>query len=145
MAFLEKEDLKTHLYADVIEEITRADDDIIDRCISSAVAEVKSYLSRYDLLKLFGSDTVDAEVESEHLNNLVKDVACWYLVRLANPNVNIPLFRTAYEDAIKFLEKVMKGQADPDGWPYKADDTDTTANESNGVQFSSNTKRIQHF
>ena len=140
-----KEDLSTHFYEDILEEITRGEDVIIERAISAAIAEVKSYLNRYDLPKLFGTEDEDAEVESDHLKNLVKDVACWQLVKLANPNINLELFRTAYEDAIKFLNLVMKGQADPEGWPYKEDNPDTEGNESSGVQWSSNQKRTQHF
>lgn len=130
-------------------EVTTDPDQIIALAISSAIAEAKSYLNRYDLVKLFGDPTTDPvtepEVLSEHLKSLVKDIACWHLVKLANPNVNLELFRTGYEDAIKFLEKVMKGQADPDGWPYKEDDPLTPGNENQGIQWSSNTKQTQHF
>lgn len=145
MAFLVKTDLYTHMYEEVIEEITRESDTVVENCIKSAVAEVKSYLSRYDLVKLFGTDTAAKEVESEHLNSLVKDIACWRICCLANPNVDLKLFRTNYEDAIDFLKQVMKGQADPDGWPYKQDDTTTPGDESSSVQWSSNKKRTQHF
>jgi phage gp36-like protein len=146
MAYLVvKEDLNTHLYADIIEEITRGEDEIIQRAISAAIAEVKSYLNRYDLLKLFGDADTDPVFVSDHLKNIVKDVACWHLVKLANPNINLELFRTSYEDAIKFLNLVMRGQADPDGWPYKANDPATDEDESTGVKWSSNPKRIQHF
>jgi hypothetical protein len=88
---------------------------------------------------------LEPEVQSEHLQNVVKDIACWHLVRLANPNVNLELFRTTYEDAIRFLEKVMKGQADPEGWPYKPDNPLTEGNENTGIQWTSNRKRKQHF
>lgn len=145
MAFLIKEDFKTHIYAELIESITRADDSIIGKAITAGTDEVKAYLSRYDLLKLFGNNSVDPEVESEHLKNITKDVASWHLIKLANPNIDMKLFRTIYEDAIKFLVLVQKGQVDPDGWPYKVDDLDTTINENNNVQWNSNPKRKQHF
>lgn len=149
MPFLVKADLSTHLYAEVLEEISRGDDTIIARAISAAVSEVKSYLSRFDLVKLFGDDSTDPvtakEVSSEHLMNIVKDVACWHIIKLANPNIDMTLFRTLYDDAIKFLEKVMKGQADPEGWPYRPDDATTPANENFGIQYSANRKKIQHY
>jgi phage gp36-like protein len=192
MAYLIKDDLHTHLYPEVIDEIIRKaikeydsaddfpeegvsgyiyqDNSIVDeeeenqfvwsgtsyipatdpdlivtRAINSAIAEVKSYLSRFDLLKLFGNSETEAVTVDEHLKNKVKDVASWHLVKLANPNVDIKMFRTLYEDAIKWFEKVMKGQADPEGWPYKEDDTSTPGDESSGVQWSSNKKRKQHF
>ncbi|MBT1702947.1 phage protein Gp36 family protein [Chryseosolibacter indicus] len=145
MPFLVKDDLKTHLYPEIVEEITRADDTIVERAISSAIAEVKSYLNRYDLFKLFGDAETEPEVFSEHLRNLCIDVASWHLVKLANPNINLELMRSVYSDAIKFLEKVMKGQADPEGWPYKPDDPTTPEDENTSVQWSSNRKRSNHF
>jgi phage gp36-like protein len=149
MPFLTKEDFKTHLYREIIEEITRNDDTIIAKAIKAAISEAKSYLSRYNLVALFGDPNsipiVEPEVESEHLRNLSIDIACWHLIKLSNPNVNIELFRTGYQDAIKFLEKVMKGQADPEGWPYKADNANTSENENSFVQWSSNRKRSNHF
>lgn len=119
--------------------------DIVAKAIQAAVAEAKSYLSRYDLMQLFGDDTTPETIADEHLKNIVKDIACWYLVRLANPNIDMTLFRTIYEDAIKWLVLVQKGQADPEGWPYKPDDPDTDYDESAGIQWSSNTKRRQHY
>lgn len=119
--------------------------DLVAKAINAAVAEVKSYLSRYDLLKLFGDNITAPVVNDEHLKNIVKDVATWYLLRLTNPNIDLALFRTIYEDAIKWLVLVQKGQADPEGWPYPEDDPDTDYDESAGIQWSSNPKRRQHY
>jgi phage gp36-like protein len=149
MAFLVKTDLKTHLYSEILDEITRDDDTIIDNCISRSIQEVKSYLSRYDLLQMFGDSNTASVLTGDvldHLKNLVKDVACWHLVKLANPNVNMELFKQVYDDTIKFLNLVAAGKADPEGWIYKADDPATNPyNENDFIQFTSNTKRTQHF
>ncbi|NOS94549.1 MAG: DUF1320 family protein [Cyclobacteriaceae bacterium] len=149
MAFITKTDLETHIYAELITEITRGNDTNIDKAIGSAISEAKMYLSRYNLLALFGNATTDPTVVDEyleHLRHLVTDIACWHLVKLSNPNIDLKLFRTLYEDAIKTLEKIMKGQATPEGWPYKADDPATESyNENASVQYSSNPKRTQHF
>jgi phage gp36-like protein len=116
---------------------------IVTKGINVAIAEVKSYLSRYDLTVLFGDDL--DETITEHLKNITKDVACWQLIRLSNPSIDLKLFRTNYEDAIKWLEKVQRGSVDPEGWPYKSDDPATKGNENSGVQWSSNKKRRQSF
>jgi phage gp36-like protein len=149
MPFLVKADFKTHIYIEIIDTISRTDDTILDKAISSAIGEAKSYLSRYDLTAIFGvvggaEPTVSAAI-TEHLKNVVKDIASWHMIKLANPNVDLKLFRTNYEDAIAWLTKVQKGQADPDGWPYKPDDPATAGNENTGIQWSSNRKRTQHF
>lgn len=148
MPFLVKADFKTHLYAEVIDSITRTDDDIVARGITGAIAEAKSYLSRYDLLAIFGNSDTEPTVEDEnleHLKEVVKDIAAWKMIKLANPSVDLKLFRTIYEDAIAWLKLVQKGQADPDGWPYKEDDPATPGDENSGIQWSSNPKRTQSF
>lgn len=144
MAFLTPSDLNTHIYAELMDEITRSDASLVQQGIDSGMAEVKAYLSRYDLPLLFG-DTLPQEATG-YLKALCKDIACWHLIKLCNPNIDLKLFRTLYEDAINFLKLVQQGKADPDGWPYKPDDPATPDfNESDYVQWDSNTKRVQSF
>lgn len=144
MPFLTEADLYTHLYQEVIDEIKRTDTSLPQQCIWDAVDEAKAYLSRYDLLKLFGTNTTEPVFLSPMLQNAVKDIACWYLVRKANPNVNIELFRIAYEDAIKKLTLIMKGQMSPDGWPLPIDET-TGEPSGSLVITKSNRKRSNYF
>jgi hypothetical protein len=138
--YLTKDDLTTHIYAELITEIVRGNDALTDKAIKAAIAEAKSYLRKYDLEQLF-SDAVD----DENLKDKVKDMACWKLVKLSNPNIDMNLFKTLYDDAISWLRDIMKGQADPDGWPYKSDNPDTNYVENSDISFSSNKKRTQHF
>lgn len=145
MAYIVKADLKTHMYQEVIDEIIRTDVTIVDEAIDTAISEVKSYLSRFDLLKLFGNTETEAVVVDKYLKSLVKDIACWHVIKLANPNINLEFFRTIYEDALKFLTLVMKGQTDPEGWFYKVNDADTSFNENQTIQWYSNQKKTQHF
>lgn len=136
------------MYAEVIAEITRSNDAIINKAITVAVSEAKSYLSRFDLLQIFGDADTEPTVEEDQLavlKDFVKDIACWKLTKLCNANINLELAKTSYDDAIKWLTKVQRGDADPEGWPYKADDPDTDVNENAAVQWSSNPKRTQHF
>lgn len=141
MAYLNKDDLTTHIYPEIIEEIIRGNDTLADRAINAAVSEAKSYLGRFDWGLLFPDDGGG----DEFLKNLVKDIACWHLVKLANPNINLELFRTVYEDAIKFLEKVMIGKPAPEQWPLRQDDPDTPFDESGHIGWSSNRKRNNHY
>lgn len=141
MAYLTKEDLSTHIYPEIAEEITRSDDDLIDEAIGSAIDEAKSYLSRYDLDKLFGDPPTPAD---RNLKNKVKDMACWHLIRLANPNVNLELFRTIYKDAITWLTGIMKGQANPAGWIYLDMANVQPPPDGDTISYSSNPKRQNH-
>ena len=158
MAFLTKADLTPPLYPEIIDEITRGDDSIVDKAITLAIGEMKSYLNRYDLVAMFGSSPVitgvvsmdGGEVDSnptfydEFLNSLAKDIIAWHLIKLSNPNINLTLFRTAYEDAIKFLDKVMRGERDP-VWPLLPIDPLNPLDESGFVGSSSNPRRRQFY
>lgn len=139
MSLLTKDDLKTHVYAEIIDEITRADDDIVQEAIDNGESEAKSYLNRYDLTTMF-----DASYADKFLRSLVKDVVCWHIIKLCNANIQLELFRTLYQDAIKTFEKVMKGLIDPQ-WPLRVDDPDTTMDDAGNVEFRSETKRTNHY
>ncbi len=141
MPIITTTDLETNLYPEVIAEITRADATIAERAIATAVQEAKMYLSRYDLIQLFGTDTVAATIEDEYLESLVKDLACWHLLRLSNTGVDYTVFRTAYQDAIAALKNIMSGQAQPQGWPYADTSATGTPPEGNSISWSSNERR----
>lgn len=148
MALITPADLNTHLYSEIIAEITRSNATITTKAIAAAEAEVKGYLGRFDLDQLFGTADAEPTVNDENLKSKIKDVACWHLVRLANPNVSMELFRTLYEDAIKFFEKVALGRWDPPGWPYLPADPTNSDGSLPGVSAvygSSNRKRHNHF
>lgn len=147
--FLLAGDLDTHIYSEIRDEIVRDDADVITKAIKEAIVEAKGYMSRFDLLKLFGNDAadpvVDPTVDDENLKSKVKDIVIWRLIRLANPNINIELARTNYEDTIKWFQSLQAGKVDPEGWPYKVDDALTKFNENNTIQSSYNKKRRQHY
>lgn len=162
MAFyLAKTDLQTHIYSENIDTITRNNDVIVYKAIAAGIAEAQSYMGRYNIALIIPSfmvitpATTKAEIEVwlgafvfpvgyvsyENLLNKVKDLAAWHLVKLANPNINLELFRTAYEDAIEWFTKVMKGQSQPYGWPMRVDDPNTDYVEGGPIQWTSNVKR----
>jgi len=144
MPLITQADLGTHLYADVLNEITRADSTIVSRAIDAATQEAKMYLGRYDLLQLFGSDTVAPTVQDEYLKSLLKDIACWHIIRLANANVDYNAYRTAYQDAIAVLKSIMCGDANPEGWPYRDPSADSFP-DGDDVSWCSNPKRENYF
>lgn len=144
MAYLLSGDLDTHIYSEDKEEIVRMDADIITKAIAAAVAEAKSYLRRFDLLAIFGTDDIDATFEDENLKNKVKDIVLWNLCKLGNPNIKVEMARSCYEDAIKWLMMVQKGAVAP-GYPMPADDPATGLREDQDIQWDSNPKRNNHY
>jgi hypothetical protein len=148
MPFLVRADLTTHLNDEIITEITRADDTKVTKAIAAAVGEAKSYLSRFDLLKIFGNASTDPEVPEEQLEtakDFIKQIAVWKLIKICNASINLELAKTSYDEAITWFTKIQKGGADPEGWPYKADDPATLNDENSFVQFTTNQKRNNHF
>lgn len=150
-------ELNTELYPEVIEAITRSNPNETIAQIKAAEAFCKSYLFKYDLKALFGNDTVDPVVAptvvDENLKKTIKVIASYWLVRKANPNVNLDLFREDWQLMIGdkegpgWLYDIKEGNISPD-WPYKADNPETTEDEStqnDGVFWGSNQKRTQRF
>lgn len=139
---------KTSLYPEIIQKITRSSNEAGELQILAAESLVRSYMSKYDLKAIFG----DAETEPtfkgadvELIKKVIKIIASYYLVRLANPNVNIELYRADYEDAIDWLKELQNGKVNPD-LPYKQDDPDTPDDEGlSDVSWKSNPQRNNFF
>ena len=137
-------DLYTNIYPEIINEITRTDSTITQHAVDIAIQETKMYLGRYDLIKLFGTDTLAPTVQDEYLQSIVKDIACWHLLRLSNAGIDYTAWRTAYQDAINVLKSVMSGQAQPQGWPY-LDTTTEDAPQGDAINWASNPKRNNYY
>lgn len=144
MSYLVQADFNTHIYAEIVTEITRGDASIATKCINEAIKMAKGYLSRFNLVKLF-DETANGFVDDENLKAQVKDIAVWRMIRLSNPNLSIEIARTNFEDAIEWLKDVQKGIVDPEGWPYRDDDADTAFPEGNTISYITNEKRRNHY
>ncbi len=136
---------KTSLYPEIIETITRGNQESAELQIAAAEEFVKSYLFKYDLNAIFGTLDTEPTHPSELVKKLVKIIASYYLVRMANPNVDIELFRKDYEDAVSILRDLRDGKNNT-ALPYATDDATTPEDESNAeTSWSSNPKRTNHF
>jgi len=144
MPIISPADLATNIYPEIITEITRSDDTIVDSAINVAVQETKMYLGKYDLVQLFGTDRLPPAIQDEYLSSIVKDIACWHLLRLSNSGIDYTAFRTAYLDAIAALKSIMAGQAQPAGWPYLDTTTETTS-PGDSISWDSNPKRNNYY
>ena len=138
-------DLASVLYPEIQDVITRGDAAIAAEAIDIAIQEVKMYLSKYDLVQIFGDADLDyaAVFNDAFLTRLVKNVATWHLIQLANVNISYESIKLLYEQAIASLKNIQSGKADPK-WPY-LDTTGETAPQGNAIVWKSNEKREQHF
>lgn len=136
--FLTAEELKTHLYAENVNVISREDDTILTAAIDAATAEAKGYLAAYDREQIF---VQTGNSRNALLLVFVKDIAVWHFINLCNAGTEIELRRHRYDRAIDWLKSVQKGDVSPD-LPAMQDD----AGASTGIViFGSNPKRNQHF
>ena len=138
-------DLTNKVYQETINLITRNDPNIAQEAIDAAIGEAKIYLSKYDLVQMFGDqgNNISAVFSDTFLTNLIKDIALWHLFTLANPNISLELARTKYMDAKKMLREIQNGDADPK-WPYM-NTTGQTAPQGDAIAYSSNRRNHNHF
>ena len=112
-------DLGNIIYQEIIAEITRDTPAITDQAILIGIGEVKMYLTRYDLVKLFGDPVANtsATFSDPYLTQLCKYVCLWHLIQLANPNINYEAVEKLYTQSIASLKRIQKEEASPQ-WPY---------------------------
>lgn len=135
----------TSLYPEQITAITRNNPQAAQLHILSAEELCKSYLFKYDLTAIFGTDNKPPSHPSELIKKLVKIIASYFLVRMASPNLNIELYRADYNDALQLLEDIRDGRNNPN-LPYANDNPDTPQDETEGgFYFNSIAKRGNYF
>jgi hypothetical protein len=121
MPLITKADLATHIYEEIITEITRDNDDLITAAIAVAIDEAKFYLARFDIDALFGIDEppTPPTVSAPYLINMVKDLAIYHICKLGNPTIHLEIVTQSRDTAIANLRNLMKGGVAPPNWPYK--------------------------
>ena len=134
-------DLSTHVYTSIINEIVEGNNDTIVTAIAMAIDETKMYLTRYNLIALFGDQDTNVSATftpDAMLLNIVKTIAIWNLMNLSNPVLPYEAWKDRYKQMISSLKDIQKGIADP-RWPYQ-DYTDVTTPDSIEVVAVSNPK-----
>ena len=121
--FLEKEDLINYIQEDNLDQILDGDDDKLTVPITDAIAFVKGHIDhRFNTATIFG-----ATGSSRH--SVIKvatiHVCLYYLHNLINPR-NIPELRVKnYDDSVKTLTMIRKGELCQDLPLLTSDSTET--------------------
>jgi phage gp36-like protein len=139
--FLTAGELKSHIYEEIANEITRNDDSIIDDAIDTAIDEIKGYLTKYDLVACI--DTVLPANRNKKLLSVAKDLATWYLIHLCNVNIDYEKRRDLYDNAVMWLSGVQKGKIVPE-LPVATIAGTNPAQPTNPIKWQSNPKRNNH-
>jgi len=135
--FLTPEELKTHLYGENVDAITRDDDTIVTAAVDGAISEAKGYLGDYNTDTIFGATGTN---RNALLLIFVKDIAVWHLINLSNPGIDFDLRQKRYDAAIAWLKGVQKGNITPD-----LTKNEITETNPGSISYGSNPKRIQHY
>jgi phage gp36-like protein len=144
MAYLTPAEINTHLYDEVVTEISRDDLTKLQTAINAAVAEAKGYLKAFDADAIFSAVGDD---RNPILLLYVKDISVWHFIVISNPAVEWQARKDRYDMAIKWLEKVQSGKTNPD-LPLPPDPVDNAGNvqsAENFVKWGGNKKRNSHF
>lgn len=125
MAFIDKEDFVTHIYAEASAVISRGDENLIEQALRLGQQTVARYLSNYDTDTIFATTGTDKE-KYEEIILYIKDIAKWHFIAVCNVSVDLELAKQRYEMAIKALEKIQKSSIIP-GWPITPSNPEPSA------------------
>ena len=109
--FLTADELKTTMYAHIIEEITEGDSSITEQAIDAAIEEARSYLSgRYDTDRIFSAE--GRERNAMILEN-VKVMVIWHIITICNAETIYEMWKDRYDRITAYFTKVAKGTLAP--------------------------------
>lgn len=136
MSFLVSTDYDAGIYSEILTAITRSNPAVQADAESSAVSEMKSYLSsRYDTDAIF-------EATGTNRSNIIlmfcRDIAIYHMHVVANPRGVPDIRQKRYDAAIDWLKQVSRAKINPD-LPVLTDGS------KDYILSGSNTKRENHF
>ncbi len=142
MAYLTPAEMNTHLYTELQNAITDNNDAIVEQAIATAMDEARGYLTKYDIDDEF--DNSSSGSGNKKLYSVVKDIAAWHIIRLANPNIDYGFREDLYKYAVDWLKMVQSGRTDPK-LPLLPDNSSGNSQGGSGITWDSNPKRRNQF
>lgn len=138
--FITLTDYKTSIHDEILDALTRNDDEILEICEDRAISEMRSYLSaRYDCDAIFSATGTDRH---QLILMMALDITIFHVFCVHNPQKMSQIRKDRYDRAIEWLVAVSKGNINIDGAPIlNQDDAKTHDNHV----LSSNPKKHHHF
>ena len=133
---ISNKELYTHLYPESVEAISGDNERFLTAAIKGAIVQAKGYLHKYDIKKVFAAKGSNRD---DFLLIIIKDIAVWHYINIANPNIDFSIREKRYNDAVSWLKGVQKGDIIPD-FPLP-EDADGNERNTTGFRFGSNPKR----
>lgn len=139
--FITSADLNTSIYPEIRQAISRGQETIVDHHINEALSYIESRLrAKYDITAEFEKTGTDRH---PLLLKYTKDIAVYYLYDLPE---TIPAKRVkAYEDAVKWLDDVVRGYAVLAGVAPAPEDDNTSGQKFGNITLESESKRDNFF
>ena len=137
--FIQAKDYDASIHAEILDRITRSDDEVVKICEDRAIAEMRGYLGgRYDCDAIFsarGDDRLPLVVM------MAVDITVYHLFSIHNPKAMSDIRRDRYERAVQWMEGVAAQRISIDGAPRLPEEE---IHEKAKWKFGSNRKRTQH-
>ena len=137
MAYLEIEEMTTHIYEEDMDVISHGD----DAAMMSAIDAVQGYLTKYDTGKIFAAR---GKERNPILLLFVKDIAAWHFCNICNAGVDIEMREKRYDRAIEWLRNNQNRQ-NPNLPAVSERPGRQECRHCGEIAFGSNRKRDNHF
>ena len=141
MAYLEIEEMTTHIYEEDMDVISHGDDAAMMSAIDAAIEEVQGYLTKYDTGKIFAAR---GKERNPILLLFVKDIAAWHFCNICNAGVDIEMREKRYDRAIEWLRNNQNRQ-NPNLPTAPEQPGRQECRHCGEMAFGSNRKRDNHF
>lgn len=138
--FIQLEDYDASVHREILDSLTRGNEDIIEVCEDQAIAEMRSYLSsRYDCDAIFSKTGANRH---PLILMYAKDIAVYHIFCIHNPYKISDIRKSRYERAIEWLKGVNSDDIVIDGADKLPEET---LKDNSRWQIKSNPLRPTHF
>lgn len=138
--FIQTSDYNASIHREIIETITRGDDEVVEICEDRAVDEMRSYLSgRYDCNAIFAA-------RGDERNTLILmmaiDITIYHIFSIHNPQKLSQVRVDRYNRAVEWLKAVAAGKVSIADAPLLPEET---LKKNAPTLIKGNPKKDQHF
>ena len=138
--FIQTSDYNASIHREIIETITRGDDEVVEICEDRAVDEMRSYLSgRYDCNAIFAA-------RGDERNTLILmmaiDITIYHIFSIHNPQKLSQVRVDRYNRAVEWLKAVAAGKISIADAPLLPEET---LKKNAPTLIKGNPKKDQHF
>lgn len=142
MAFLVKSELSTVSTLEIVDMITDKDETIVTDIIDESISVMSGYLSKF-----YDPDAIFAAVDDKRHKTVLKHLKGLVIHELyeRRSRAQNEVTTRRYEEAMRWLESLNKGDFYDRTLPARLVDSDTIATESDDIRFGGNTRYSSNY